>query len=59
MSSSRKKLKSKRWIDYALAFSLAFLITILLCFVFIDDVQEGVVVISTLVVEWLIPDLLI
>ena len=58
MKKKGKSLKQSRWVDYLLSFSLAFLIMVILGFVYIEDVQEGLGVIARQVVDAVVPDLM-
>ena len=52
------KLQRSRWFDFVLAFSFAFLVAIILGFIYVEDVQKGIGVLCSQVIEWAIPDLM-
>ena len=39
--ASKRKAARSHWVDYLLAFSIAFLIILVLGFAYVDDVREG------------------
>ena len=51
--SAKRKAPRSHWVDYLLAFSIAFLVILVLGFVYVDDVRDGLgIFIQTVADRW-------
>ena len=58
MKKQIKALPKSKWVDYLLSFSIAFLLVVILGFIYIEDVKHGIGVLCTEVISVVLPDLM-